>query len=94
MARVGDSRRWRRGDGRASDLKLMVALHKHDRCDVPAERGRKLRDQWEMQLEGTEAAITEDEVAAARVRPPLPAHLPRERVVRPSPTTARAAAAS
>src|SRR6201999_3329566 len=66
-----------------------------------AERGRKLLDQLEMQLEELETAAGEDEVAAAApdnttVRPfarakptraPLPAHLPRERVVLSSPTS-------
>lgn len=84
-------------------LKLMIALHKRDRFDASAERGRKLLDQLEMQLEEIETAITEDEVAAAQAQPaatavraftrakpvraPLPSHLPRERVVLPSPTT-------
>ena len=84
-------------------LKLMIALHKRDRFDASAERGRKLLDQLEMQLEETETATTEDEVAVAQAQPemttvraftrarpvraPLPAHLPRERVVLPSPTS-------
>ena len=84
-------------------LKLMIALHKRDRFDASAERGRKLLDQLEMQLEEIETAITEDEIAAVQAQPaatavraftrarpvraPLPSHLPRERVVLPSSTT-------
>lgn len=81
-------------------LKLLIAKMKRDRFGASAERGRKLLDQLEMQLEELETAATEDEVAAdaasdkTTVRPftrakpvrgPLPAHLPRERVVLPSP---------
>ncbi len=82
-------------------LKLLIAKMKRDRFGASAERGRKLFDQLEMQLEELETAAAEDEVAAATaapdtttvrpftrarpVRAPLPAHLPRERVVLPSP---------
>jgi len=83
-------------------LKLLIAKMKRDRFGASAERGRKLLDQLEMQLEELETAATEDEVAAnaapdkTTVRPftrakpvrgPLPAHLPRERVVLPSPAS-------
>lgn len=83
-------------------LKLLIAKMKRDRFGASAERGRKLLDQLEMQLEELETAATEDEVAAnaapdkttvrpfARAKPvrgPLPAHLPRERVVLPSPAS-------
>ncbi|HEX3347435.1 MAG TPA: transposase, partial [Acetobacteraceae bacterium] len=83
-------------------LKLMIAKLKHDRFGASAERGRKLLDQLEMQLEELETATGEAEAAAAStapgtttvrqfsrakpVRGPLPAHLPRERVVIPAPT--------
>ena len=83
-------------------LKLLIARLKHDRFGASSERGRKLLDQLELQLEELEAAATEDEAAlgpdqeglpprprASRrkpVRGPLPAHLPRERVVIPGPT--------
>ena len=83
-------------------LKLLIAQLKHDRFGASSERGRKLLDQLELQLEELEAAATEDEAAlgpdqeglpprlrAIRrkpVRGPLPAHLPRERVVIPGPT--------
>ena len=84
-------------------LKLMIARLKRDRFGPSAERGRKLLDQLEMQLEELETAANEDEAAAASssletttVRPftrakphrgSLPAHLLRERVVIPSPTS-------
>jgi transposase len=83
-------------------LKLLIAKMKRDRFGASAERGRKLLDQLEMQLEELETAATEDEAAAnaapdkTAVRPftrakpvrgPLPAHLPRERVVLPSPAS-------
>ena len=83
-------------------LKLLIAQLKHDRFGASSERGRKLLDQLELQLEELEAAATEDEAAlgpdqeglpsrprAIRRRPvrgPLPAHLPRERMVVPGPT--------
>jgi transposase len=82
-------------------LKLLIAKLKHDRFGASAERGHKLLDQLEMQLEDleTEAAIAEAALAPAPddattvrpftrrkpVRAPLPAHLPRERVVLPAP---------
>src|SRR5499427_3389335 len=82
-------------------LKLLIAKMKRERFGQSAERGRKLLDQLELQLEELEASATEDEVAAGSaepdptsvrsfthkkpVRAPLPAHLPRERVVVPAP---------
>jgi transposase len=83
-------------------LKLLIAKMKRDRFGASAERGRKLLNQLEMQLEELETAAAEDEAAAdvapdkTTVRPftrakpvrgPLPAHLPRERVVLPSPSS-------
>ena len=81
-------------------LKLLIAKMRHDRFGASSERGRKLLDQMELELEELEAAASEDEAAAVpgdanaardvgRRRPargPLPAHLPRERVVLPSPS--------
>jgi transposase len=81
-------------------LKLLIAKLRHDRFGASSERGRKLLEQMELELEEVEAAASEDEAAAASrdqetvrgftrrrpVRGPLPAHLPRERVVLPSPT--------
>jgi transposase len=84
-------------------LKLLIAKMKRDRFGASAERGSKLLDQLEIQLEELETAAAEDEAAATGavadrttvrpftrakpVRAPLPAHLPRERVVLPSPTS-------
>ena len=81
-------------------LKLLIAKLRHEQFGASSERGRKLLDQLELQLEEVQAAAAEDEAAlgpemegmAARkalrrkpVRGPLPAHLPRERVVVPGP---------
>src|ERR1039458_5189776 len=41
-------------------LKLLIAKMKHDRFGVSAERGRRLLDQLELQLEELETATTED----------------------------------
>src|SRR5712671_5756805 len=76
---------------------------KRERFGQSAERGRQLLDQLELQLEELEASATEDEVAAGPaepdpttvrgftrkkpVRAPLPAHLPRERVMVPAPSS-------
>ncbi len=82
-------------------LKLLIAKLRHEQFGASSERGRKLLDQLELQLEEVQAAAAEDEAALgpgtegvpARkpirrrpVRGPLPAHLPRERVVIPGPT--------
>ena len=77
-------------------LKLLIAKLRHDRFGASSERGRKLLDQLELQPEELEATAAEDEAALEPdqeglpphsptrrkpVRGPLPAHLPRERVV-------------
>ena len=81
-------------------LKLLIAKLRQDRFGASSERGRKLLDQMELELEELEAAASEDaaQVEAAEqgivsgftrrrpVRGPLPEHLPRERVVVPGPT--------
>ena len=83
-------------------LKLMIAKLKHEQFGASSERGRKLIDQMELELEELEATAAEDAAAVpasdtdgTNVRPftrrkpvrgPLPAHLPRERVVLPGPT--------
>ena len=83
-------------------LKLMIAKLKREQYGASSERSRKLLDQLEMQLEDLETAAAEAEAAIepalddgtavrpfTRVKPvrgPLPAHLPRERVVVPAPT--------
>ena len=83
-----------------AQLKLLIAKLKRERFGASAERSRKLLDQLELQLEELETAAAEDASAAAAsagestvtsftrrkpVRAPLPAHLPRERVVIPAP---------
>lgn len=84
-------------------LKFVIAKLEHHRYAPSSERGRKLLDQAELQLEELEADAAEEVVATevnagqagsivrsfARrkpVRGPLPAHLPRERVVIAGPT--------
>jgi transposase len=83
--------------------KLLIAKLKRERYGQSSERGRKLIDQLELQLEELEASAAEDEAAAEPangatvhsftrkkpVRAPFPAHLPRERVVIPGPTACR-----
>jgi transposase len=82
-------------------LKLLIAKLRRERFGPSAERSRLL-DQLELQLEELEASATEDEIAVVAasadatsvhsftrrrpVRAPLPAHLPRERVVIPAPS--------
>src|SRR5258707_5375345 len=81
-------------------LRLVIESFKRDKFGQSAERARHL-DQLELQLEELVASAIEDELAAAKtapesarvksferrkpVRAPLPAHLPRERVVIPAP---------
>lgn len=80
-------------------LKLMIAKLRREKFGQSSERAKQL-DQLELQLEELEATATEVESAAeiadqgqangvARKKPargPLPAHLPRERVVIEAPT--------
>jgi transposase len=91
-------------------LKLLIAKMKRERFGQSAERGRQLLDQLELQLEELEASATEDAVAAGTAAPdpttvhgftrkkpmrgPLPAHLPRERVVVPAPPSCPCCGAS
>jgi transposase len=81
-------------------LKLLIAKMKRDRFGQSSERGQHLLDQMELQLEELEANAAEDEAAVIAadtasvvsftrkkpVRAPLPAHLPRERVVIAAPS--------
>jgi transposase len=82
-------------------LKLQIAKLQRQLFGTRSERTQRLIDQLELQLEELEASASEDEIAAemaaaktttvtgfTRKRPsrqPLPAHLPRERVVEPAP---------
>ena len=47
-------------------LKLLIAKMKRERFGQSAERGRKLLDQLELQLEELEASATEDEAPLGR----------------------------
>jgi transposase len=83
-------------------LKLLIAKLRYDRFGASAERGRKLLDQLELQLEALETDAGEtaakqeaEETGTTPVRPftrrkpvraPLPEHLPRERRVLPGPS--------
>jgi hypothetical protein len=80
-------------------LKLLIAKLKHDRFGASSERGRKLLDQMELELEELEATaseaatvVTQDGASVGTltrrkpVRAPLPDHLPRERVLIESPS--------
>src|SRR5437899_1984708 len=81
-------------------MKLVIAKLRREQYGQSSERGRKVLDQVELQLEEVEGETSENAVTAedkaagvavksfARQRPvraPLPAHLPRERVVIPAP---------
>jgi transposase len=83
-------------------LRLEIEKLKRDLFGTRNERKARLVDQMELALEELEAAATEDEVAAEKAatttpvraftrrkpaRKPFPAHLPRERVIVPGPTT-------
>lgn len=82
-------------------LKLQIAKLKREQYGASAERTRRLLEQLELQLEELEADASEDALVAeaaaektatvrsferkAPVKKPFPEHLPRERVVVPSP---------
>jgi transposase len=83
-------------------LRLEIEKLKRDLFGPRNERKERLLDQMELQLEELEATASEDEVAAEKAaattpvrafsrrkpaRKPFAAHLPRERVVVPGPTT-------
>jgi transposase len=91
-------------DAEIERLKLEIKKAKREQYGQSSERGARLIDQLELQLEELEASATEDEVAADLaalkldpdkpprqrrhpVKKPFPAHLPRERVVVPAPTS-------
>ena len=100
LARCEAEARASGAEAMVAHLKLLIAKLRHEQFGASSERGRKLLDQLELQLEEVQAAAAEDEAAldaeaagqpvnrpARRkpVRGPLPAHLPRERVVIPGP---------
>lgn len=84
-------------DAMIAALKLEIEKLRRALYGRRSERGARLLDQLELQLEEIEAAATEDELSAERAaarartkppaprrhpgRKPFPAHLPRERVV-------------
>lgn len=88
-------------DALIAHFKLQIAKLRREQYGPSAERTRRLLDQMELQLEDLEADATEDNLVAAAtaekattvaaferkrpVRKPFPEHLPRERVVIPSP---------
>ena len=86
-----------------SHLKLEIEKLRRQLYGTRSEQKARLLDQMELQLEELETAATEDELvaekAAARAptvqsfqrkrlsRRPFPAHLPRERILLPAPTS-------
>ncbi len=84
-------------------LKLAIEKLRRELYGQRSERKQRLLDQLELQLDELEASATEDELAAEKAaaettevtgfrrrrsgRKPFPAHLPRERVVVPAPTS-------
>ena len=89
------------GEALITHLQLMIEKLKRSLFGPRNERKARLIEQMELELEELEAAATEDEVTAEKAattsvraftrrkpaRKPFPAHLPRERVVVPGPTT-------
>ena len=87
-------------EARNALLALQIEKMRRELYGQRSERGQRLIDQMELTFEEIEASASEDEAAAqqavigttvesfTRARParkPLPAHLPRERVVIPAP---------
>jgi transposase len=83
-------------------LKLAIEKMRRELYGSRSERGARLLDQMELELEDLEASATEDEIAAAKTtattpvpahtrrkpsRKAFPEHLPRERVIVPAPTS-------
>jgi transposase len=81
-------------------LQLVIAKMKRENFGPRSERSQRLLDQMELQLEELAAAVGEDEVKTEQARMPVegftrgqatrrnfPAHLPRQRIVYPAPTT-------
>lgn len=90
-------------DAVIAHLKLQIAKLKREQYGQSSERSSRLIDQLELQLEEIEATASEDdllaEMAAAKTtqvaaftrkkpaRKPFPEHLPRERILQPTPTS-------
>jgi transposase len=97
QAKLSDS------DAVIAHLKLQIAKLKREQHGQSSERSSRLIDQLELQLEEIEATASEDdllaEMAAAKTtqvaaftrkkpaRKPFPEHLPRERILHPTPTS-------
>jgi len=90
-------------DALIAHLRLTIEKMRREAFGQRSERGARLLDQMELELEELEAAASEDQLAAERAaaaagtivgsftrkrpsRKPLPAHLPRERIIVPGPT--------
>lgn len=86
-------------EAQITHLKHLIARMRQDRFGTSSERGRRLLDQLELELEELETTQAEDTFENAadlavrataprnnRGRQPLPADLPRERMVLPAPT--------
>ena len=98
-ARIAAEARATGAEAMITHLKLVIAKLRHDKFGASSERGRKLIDQLELELGDLVATMAEGATRAEGqggersgappprkpVRGPLPAHLPRERVVVPSP---------
>ena len=91
-------------DGQIAQLKLTIAKLRRNTFGASSEKGARLLDQLELQLDELVASAAEAKAAAMiatqapapidaeREKParrPLPAHLPRERVVHGAPCTCR-----
>jgi transposase len=90
-------------DAVIAHLKLQIAKLKREQYGQSSERSSRLIDQLELQLEEIEATASEDdllaEMAAAKTtqvaaftrkkpaRKPFPEHLPRERILHPTPAS-------
>ena len=98
-ARLAAEARATGAEAMIAHLKLVIAKLRHDKFGASSERGRKLLDQLELELGELVATLAEEATRAEGqggdrsgapprrpVRGPLPAHLPRERVVIPSPS--------
>jgi transposase len=85
-------------EAQIAHLKATIARMRQDRFGASSERSKRLLDQMELELEDLETGFAEDAPAEDtspdaptssprrnRGRQPLPAHLPRERVVIPAP---------
>ena len=100
-ARIAAEARATGAEAMITHLKLVIAKLRHDKFGASSERGRKLIDQLELELGELVATAAEEATRAEGqggersgappprkpVRGPLPAHLPRERVVIPSPAS-------